>query len=64
MQLYRNTQETDLFVPQKSVPEIKLVDIVFTEPELKHNSRIKDDVILGLLVLVSFGIIIGIFAFI
>lgn len=61
MQLYGNTQESDLFIPQRTLPKTRLEDTVVYEPKL--NSRIKDDVILGLLLLLSFGLIIGVFAF-
>ena len=61
MQLYRNTLESDLFVPQRTLPKTRLEDTVVYEAKL--NSRIKDDVILVSLVLLSFGLIIGVFAF-
>ena len=66
MQLYENTQESDLLVPQRTLPKTRFDDfedtVVYDKPKL--NSRIKDDVILGSLVLLSFGLIIGVFAFI
>jgi hypothetical protein len=64
MQLYRNTQDSDVFVPQRSVTEIKLEDLVFSEPEPKHNTRFKNDITLTVIGLFSFGLIIGILAFI
>ena len=62
MNLYRNTQDTDVFVPQRTQPKTVLQDRVVHEP--KVSSRLKDDIILGSLVLLSFGFIIGVFAFI
>ena len=64
MQLYGNTQESDLLVPQRTFPKTRIEDFVDTvvyEPKL--NSRIKDDVFLGALGLLGFGLIIGVFAF-
>jgi hypothetical protein len=64
MQLYRNSQDSDLFVPQRSFPEIRVEDLVFSEPEPKHHSRFKDSIIFGMIVLLGFGLIFGIFAFV
>lgn len=64
MQLYGNTQESDLLVPQRTLPKTRFEvfeDTVVYEPKL--NSRIKDDVFLGALGLLGFGLIIGVFAF-
>ena len=61
MQLYRNTQDTDVFVPQRTQPKTVLQDRVVHEP--KVSSRIKDDIILVSLAVLSFGFIIGVFAF-
>ena len=62
MQLYRNTQDTDVFVPQITQPKTVLQDRVVHEP--KVSSGIKDDIILVLLAVFSFGLIIGVFVFI
>ena len=64
MQLYGNTQESDLLVLQRTFPKTRIEvfeDAVVYEPKL--NNRIKDDVILGALGLLGFGLIIGVFAF-
>ena len=63
MELYGNTQESDLLVPQRTLPKTRLEDFDTVLYEPKLNSRIKDDVILGALGLLGFGLIIGVFAF-
>lgn len=65
MQINGNTRESDLLVPQKTLPKTRFEDfedaVVYVP---KVHSRIKDDVILGALGLLGFGLIIGVFAFI
>ncbi len=61
MQLYRNIQDTDVFVPQRPQPKTVLQDRVVHEPKVSRG--IKDDIILVLLVVLSFGLILGVLAF-
>lgn len=61
MQLFRNTQESELFVPPKTIPRTRLEDGLGHEP--RRNRDIQNDVILGLLGLFGFLLIVLVIGF-